>query len=247
MTYPLLLDTVPSPRTQSLSEALGPGSPLRHYQQGQTIRDIGRSDYVGYVVTGSVKLVKLLPDGHTSIIGLVDAPGFFGSMFGISGDYGVEAATATSVRLFRRDSFEAQLLVDPKLEHLVHVHALQQLESAYARALVLACSGTMQRTAAYLVLQLLAGEAAGPKTPDQPDISLSLTRRDLAAFLGTTVETVSRNLQALGRRGTIEILDPASFNVLRRADLFQISGYDEEDLADMVPSRGRVAGVLAPL
>ncbi|MFD2648861.1 Crp/Fnr family transcriptional regulator [Devosia albogilva] len=246
MTYPLLVDNVQPPRSVSLSQALGTASPLRRYEQGQTIREIGRSDYVGYVVTGSVKLVKLLPDGHTSIIGLVDAPGFFGSMFGISGDYGVEAATDASVRLFRRDSFEAQLLVDPGLEHLVHVHALRQLESAYARALVLACSGTMQRTAAYLVLQLLAGEADDARSPGEPDICLALTRRDLAAWLGTTVETVSRNLQALGRRGTIEIVDPARFNVLRRADLFQISGYDEDDLTDMVPRRGRPGAALAP-
>jgi CRP/FNR family transcriptional regulator, anaerobic regulatory protein len=237
VTYPILPDALLA-RDRGSPEWLGPASSLRSFAQGQVIREIGRSDVVGYVVAGAVKLVKLLPDGHTSILGLVEAPGFFGSIFGVSADYGVEAATAARVRLFRRDSFEAQLRNDPGLEHLVHVNALKQLGSAHARVLVLACSGTMQRTATYLVLQLLAREARGVQRKGEGQISLALTRRDLAAYLGTTVETVSRNLQALRRRGTIEIIDSANFNVCKRADLFRIAGYDEDDLKNMVPTHG---------
>ncbi len=207
----------------------------KHYRQGETVSEEGTANLIGYVHEGAVKLVKTNPEGHVNILSIIEGPGFFGRMFGITADYAVEAATDVVLSTFDRSRFEVLLANNPELEHIVHMHALYQLEEAHARILVLACQTTMARTATYLLLRMLAWEASHNSECGGAIVDVTITRRDLAAYLGTTVETISRNLQALSRRGTIEIIDSARFRIARRSDLFAIAGHDEQDVLDVLP------------
>lgn len=212
----------------------------RTLTRGETICEPGLPEIVGYVVSGVVKLVTFSPDGRTNIVAVIEAPGFFGRVFGISAEFTIEAATDVVLACFDRASFEDQLSRNPALEHLIHMENLHQLDEAQERITVLACQSMIERMAMYMVLRLLAAEARSPvRTSSPPTIHIPLNRRDFAAYLGTTVETVSRNIQALVRRGTIEVVDSANFRLLRRRDLFAIAAQDEEDLFEIVRSRAR--------
>ena len=212
----------------------------RTLARGETICEPGLPEVVGYVVSGVVKLVTFCPDGRTNIIAVIEAPGFFGRVFGISAEFTIEAATDVVLACFDRASFEQQLSRNPALEHVIHIENLHQLDEAQERITVLACQSMIERMAMYMVLRLLAAEArSAVPASSTPSIHIPLNRRDFAAYLGTTVETVSRNIQALVRRGTIEVIDSANFRLLRRRDLFAIAARDEEDLLEVVRSRAR--------
>lgn len=212
---------------------------LRQFSRGETIYESGMVEFVGYVVSGTLKLVTLLPDGRSNIIGVIEAPGFFGRIFGVATEFTIEAASDVVLACFDRASFEAQLFDNPKLEHLIHMENLYRLDEAHERIIVLACQSIIERIATFMVLKLIAAEAEHGQRLAAPIIHVPINRRDFAAYLGTTVETVSRSIQALVRRGTIAVIDSANFKVLRRHDLNTISGQDEENLLEMVSSRGR--------
>jgi hypothetical protein len=93
----------------------------------------------------------------------------------------------------------------------------------------------MERLATFLLLKLLAAPPGGKGAPGV--IHIPINRRDFAAYLGTTVESVSRSIQALVRRGTIAVIDSSNFSVLRRRDLFDIARQDEQGLLELVRSR----------
>lgn len=224
----------------ALSEQQLASARRRTLTRGETICEPGLPEVVGYVVSGVVKLVTFSPDGRTNIVAVIEAPGFFGRVFGISAEFTIEAATDVVLACFDRASFEDQLSRNPALEHLIHMENLHQLDEAQERITVLACPSMIERMAMYMVLRLLAAEArSAVRTTTPPTIHIPLNRRDFAAYLGTTVETVSRNIQALVRRGTIEVVDSTNFRLLRRSDLFAIAAQDEADLLEVVRSRAR--------
>ncbi|CAN7358633.1 Crp/Fnr family transcriptional regulator [Devosia sp. LjRoot3] len=209
---------------------------MREFSQGETIYESGMNDIVGYVVSGAVKLVTFLPDGRSNIIGVIEAPGFFGRIFGVATEFTIEAASCVIVACFERSAFEAQLVADPELEHFIHMENLHQLDEAHERILVLACTSVIERVSTFMMLKLLAGSDQDRKAGI---VRVPINRRDFAAYLATTEESVSRSIQALVRRGTIAVINSANFRILRRADLIAISRQDEEHLIEMVRSRGK--------
>lgn len=216
---------------------------MREFSQGETIYESGMKDIVGYVVSGAVKLVTFLPDGRSNIIGVIEAPGFFGRIFGVATEFTIEAATSVIVACFERSAFEAQLVTDPELEHFIHMENLHQLDEAHERIFVLACTSVIERVSTFMMLKLLAGSEQDRKAGT---VHVPINRRDFAAYLATTEESVSRSIQALVRRGTIAVINSANFRILKRADLIAISRQDEEHLIEMVRSRRakKVTGAL---
>lgn len=204
---------------------------LREFSRGETVYEPGMDDIVGYVVSGAVKQVVLFPDGRSNIIGLIEAPGFFGRVFGGATEFVIEAASDVVLACFDRQAFEAQLSRDPHLERFVHMENLHQLDEAHERIIVLACQSVIERICTFMLLKLIDGAQTSV-------VHVPINRRDFAGYLGTTVESVSRSVQALVRRGTIAVIDSSNFKVLRRDDLIDISRQDEESLREMVRSRG---------
>lgn len=220
----------------NLIEKFGAPSHIRRFLRGETIWEPGQPALVGYIVKGTVKLVTCLPDGRANIVSLIEAPGFFGRIFGVTTEFTIEAATDVVVACFDPAAFEARLSKSQELEHFIHMENLYQLDEAHERIIVLACQSIAERMATYMALRLVAEEVR--RGARDEIVHVPLNRRDFAAYLGTTVETVSRTIQALVRRGTIGIIDSANFQVLRRGDLFRVARQDEHDLIEMIRSRG---------
>lgn len=226
--------------THGLSPTKFASSRRRTLSRGETICEPGLPEIVGYVVSGVIKLVTTSPDGRINIIAVIEAPGFFGRLFGINAEFTIEAATDVVLACFDRNAFEQEIANSPQLEHRIHLENLHQLDEAHERITVLACHTMIERIATYLVLRLLAAEATSPAGSSPTTvIHIPINRRDFAAYLGTTVETVSRNVQALVRRGTISMIDSANIRLLRRRDLFSTARQDEDDLLDIVRSRAK--------
>ncbi|MBA4747284.1 MAG: Crp/Fnr family transcriptional regulator [Sphingopyxis sp.] len=167
------------------------------------------------LISGVLKQVRTDADGVERVVALIHPAGFVGELFTPSDECEVRALTDARLCLFPRAAYVRMVEDNPRLAMGVARRALKA--SAESRAL-LDLIGRRRTEARVAGLLLALADAAG-REPCQPAerFDLPLSRGDMAALLGTTIETVSRQLGALeskalikrvGRR-TLYICDPA--------------------------------------
>ena len=155
------------------------------------------------ILSGVIKLTKLLSDGRQQIVGLQFAPDFVGRPF--EGSSTVSADTATEVSLCQVPcgDFEKLLLEFPGLEVRLHEQSRRALDDAQEWLLTLGRRSAREKVAAF-ILSILSHANPDTEAPEDLRIELPLTRAEIADMLGLTLETVSRQLTALSNDGVIE-------------------------------------------
>ena len=82
----------------------------------------------------------------------------------------------------------------------------------------------INRTAALLAI---LARRMRPKSHNKAiPVHLPLRRQELAHYLGTTPESLSRSFHELANRGILQIIDPQHFAILDLGALIDISGHD---------------------
>lgn len=210
---------------------------VRTYRAGETVlAELEECTFVGSVVSGILRMQKTLHDGRQQIVGLLRPADMFGTVFEGKSHVSVEAATDATLRCYSRKRYEAILQRHPELIRKVVLTILQDLHSAQDWMLLLAAQTVTERVATFLLwLQRGLPDLADPDCASRTAITVPIGRRDVAAYLGTTVESVSRSIQELARRGAIEIVDPQHFIVNDCDRLLQLSGRDWHDF-ETVPA-----------
>jgi len=190
------------------------------------------------LVAGVLRLVKTLPDGRQQIVDLVYPGEFFGRAAGGLSDCAVEAATAAELCVIDRRAFENVMPQYPELEHRLLAIAFDELAIARARSLILGCLTTRERIASFLMIALRRRErvlAGVAETAHKRIAVLQITRRDMARYLSTSVETISRTFHLFARDGVIRLVDHEHFEILDCDALLRLSGLAAEDLAFFSP------------
>ncbi|AXC50545.1 Crp/Fnr family transcriptional regulator [Paracoccus suum] len=155
------------------------------------------------ILSGVVKLTKLMPDGRQQVVGLQFAPDFLGRPFAEVSDVTAEAAGTVRLCIFQREELEEMAVESPGLSRRLHAQALRELDDARDWMLTLGKKSASERVASVL---LLIGTHIDPEAEGcSPSFELPLRRSDIADFLGLTIETVSRQITALRRRGIIAV------------------------------------------
>lgn len=187
-------------------------------------------DYVGNVVSGVIKMTKTLEDGRQQIVGLLFPSDFFGQLFADETRFSFEAASDVELCVFDRASFEALLVTHPEIEHELLKRVLTELDAAREWMVLLGCQSAKERIAGFLLMLLRRAKMAGC-TKDMHSgnmvIRFPISRRDIALFLGTTLETISRQLQKLAKAGVISIVDGSTFEILKPHQLAQEANHAE--------------------
>ena len=213
---------------------LRPASRTRIVDAGETIlAEHGDASVVGSVIAGVMRMTKSLPDGRQQIVGLIYPGEFFGRPYSDTTEFAYEAATDLEICVIDRRTFESVLTRHPDLEHELLLMVLDDLAFARERSLLLGCQTTLERVASYLLVMLERRQQLLSRAVLEAhnNVALSaISRRDLASYLGTTIETISRHLHYLSRQGVIRIINPSHFEVLDRGALLAISGLAEDDL-----------------
>lgn len=217
-----------------ISEEIEKLSRLKRYAVGDTIQAEGEcSEVVGQVISGILKLSKTLPDGRQHIVDLCNAGDFFGELGEDTNPFSIESATAVTLCCINRRAFLELLGQHREFEHILLGKTIDDLARARNRLLLFGCHTTMERMATYLLLQLFIHRSA-PNTEradSREDVAACpISRRDLASYLGTSVETISRNIQTLSRQNILRIIDSAHFEIRDERRLLARSGYSELDL-----------------
>ena len=162
------------------------------------------------IMEGVIKLTKTLADGRQQIVGLQFPPDFLGRIYAEETPYFAEAATNVELCAFPKSGFEAMLKRYPGLEHRLFENTLNELDSAREWMLLLGRKTAREKVASLLLMIAKRVPNVGCNhTPDMNFVSfsLTLTRADLADFLGLTLETVSRQITKLKTEGVIKLID----------------------------------------
>jgi CRP/FNR family transcriptional regulator, anaerobic regulatory protein len=213
---------------------------IRRYTAGATIVGEGEEiPFVGNIVSGVLRMQKTIPDGRQQIVGLLLPSDMFGRVFSHRSHVSIEAATPVTLCCYSRRAFEALLARFPALEHRMLLSVFDELDAAQDWMMLLGCQTVMERIATFLLI--IRGRSPGlsataPNRPTSYEIEVPINRRDMAAYLGTTAESISRSIQELARQGVLRIADACHFEILNERRLIWLSGRGEAD-AERRPER----------
>ncbi|MFO1056004.1 MAG: cyclic nucleotide-binding domain-containing protein [Dongiaceae bacterium] len=192
----------------------------QHYEAGQiVIREGDSADSLFNVVSGTVRLYKLLPDGRRQITGFLLPGDFLGIALNDVYAYTAEAVDTVHLCRFPRRRLEALLSEMPSLEHSLLGRAAGEIVLAQDQMLLLGRKTARERVASFLLMMAEREGRAGRRTDR---IELAMTRSDIADFLGLTTETVSRTLSQLKQDGMIGIVGRGRVDLLRPESLVEL-------------------------
>ncbi len=177
--------------------------PVNHY----IFRDGDEAISFAAVVSGVVKLIKTTAQGERHIIGLVYAPEFLGHTFAEQHRFSAAAATEVEMCTFPRASFNRLLDEFPELGRWLFEFTVRELDISRDWTLMLGRKLSYERVASLLLIIARRARNAGfsPADHNSAVFELPLTRSELADYLGLTLETVSRKISWLKKKGLIEL------------------------------------------
>lgn len=180
----------------------------RTYHAGQTIALTGETmDFVGSVVTGIATLSQTMEDGRTQMVGLLLPSDFVGRPGRDGVVYNVQATTDVTMCCFHRKPFEQLMIQTPHLVQRLLQITLDELDAAREWMLVLGRKTAREKLASLLSIIARRYAVLNKRSPnDVIEFDLPLTRDAMSDYLGLTLETVSRQINALKKDGVIELV-----------------------------------------
>jgi CRP/FNR family nitrogen fixation transcriptional regulator len=175
------------------------------------------ADYIYQVVEGAVRSHKLLSDGRRQIGAFHLVGDIFGLENGAEHRFTAEAIVDTTVRLTKRRSLEHVAESDATVALDLLSMTTSNLQHAEEHMLLLGRKTSLERVAAFLLEMDRRLSSAGV-------VALPMCRRDIADYLGLTLETVSRALSHLHGKGILSFLGQTQRQIvlldrMRLADL----------------------------
>lgn len=185
------------------------------YVRGEEIYGFGdTSAHLFIVHRGRVKIFRLSESGKEQLIRVLEPGDFMGELALFSGspfDHYAVAMENTELCIMRRSDLEAFLKKYPAISLKIMEEFSRRLERTEKLVSSLAYEDTEKRIAAYLV-ELAKNQAS-------PSITLPMTKKDIASYLGTTPETVSRKLAEFQENGWIQQTGQRKMRVLNMGAL----------------------------
>ena len=203
----------PASPKPALSNSWAPvGLVMSFGRNGEIHAEGEKSGYVYKVLSGVVRVSKLLPDGRRQI----SAFHMPGEMFGFEADQihhvSAEAVIPTKVAAFRWEG-----LLDAGSKHVNVVRellsfAMLGLRHTQDHLLLLGRKNALERLVAFL-LEIDA------RTGSSHVLDLAMPRHDIADYLGLTLETVSRMFAGLKEQGLIKLESARRVHLLDMAKI----------------------------
>jgi CRP/FNR family transcriptional regulator, anaerobic regulatory protein len=207
---------------------------MKRVDKGETIlSDEDTSAYFANIVSGVVKLIKMLPDGRQQVVGLHFPPDFLGRAYGQVNACFAEAATDVTLCSFPSGPFERVLRGNADLEHRLFETTLNELDKAREWMLLLGRKTASEKLASFLITLASRSSLIGCKQPEfcsGVTFELPLNRSDIADYLGLTIETVSRQFTKLKAENIIELSDKRRCTVLDMVALAERGGQEPPPL-----------------
>jgi CRP/FNR family transcriptional regulator, anaerobic regulatory protein len=191
-------------------------STLQKAPAGETLFAEGdEADGVYEVVSGMLRLYKLLLDGRRQITGFLSA----GQILGLAPEgahvYSAEAINDVTLCRYPRAGFDRLIDEVPGLARRLLAVTSHELRAAQDQMLLLGRKAAAEKVASFL---LLMADQQG----SDDEISIPMARSDIADYLGLTTETVSRTFTKLKTEELIALPTP---NRVEIRDRDQLEGF----------------------
>ena len=190
----------------------------RHQQfaKGEQIITPGGNEHLAIVARGSMKVYQLSSNGKEQLLRVVEPGGYEGenTIFGAYNEsLFAEALQPTEICLIRKEDFQNLLREMPDLSMKLLNLTAQKVTRLEQQSQFLMMERIEERLATYLIDLY---KAQGEKI-----LTLPMKKKELAAFLGTTPETLSRKFKLLSENGAIK-LDKNRIHLLNIESLEEI-------------------------
>jgi CRP/FNR family nitrogen fixation transcriptional regulator len=156
------------------------------------------AEYFYKVISGTVRTYKLLSDGRRQIDAFHLAGDIFGIEAGVEHRFSAEAVGNATVVAYRRGTLDRLTREHPAFGQQVMSAMMRSLERAQDHMLLLGRKTAQEKIATFLL-------DLAERMHEDDHFELPMLRSDIADHLGLTIETVSRTLAALGRKGLIKL------------------------------------------
>lgn len=178
----------------------------RAYAPGQVIFEEGDpAETVFNISKGEVRLYKLLPDGRRQVTGFLAPGDFLGLISDNHYAYGAEAIDRVELCCMRLSNLERLLIDIPPVRDRLLDMSRDELAAAQEQMLLLGRKSAREKIVSFLFQRIRHMEL---EVRDGVEISLPMSRTDIADYLGLTIETVSRTFTSLREEGLIELPNP---------------------------------------
>lgn len=182
------------------------------FEKGEQIMVPGGAESLAIVARGAMKVYQLSINGKEQLLRVVEPGGYEGenTIFGaINENLFVEALQKSEICMINKQDFQNLLVSFPQLSLKLLSLTASKITSLEQQSQFLMMERIEERLATYLIDLY--------KVTNNKQLTLPMKKKELAAFLGTTPETLSRKLKFLSDKGylkmyrnQIELLDVES-------------------------------------
>lgn len=171
------------------------------YKKNELIYRAGEESDSLYIINkGNVRIYRLAESGKEQLVRILKPGDFTGEMAIFSEsihDSYAEAIVDTKICLIKRADFQELLLNYPSVSLKVITEFSKRLKISEKQTTRFSTMKVESRIALFLV------ESLNREEPEMLELTLSMSKKDLASYLGTTPETVSRKFSYLEEQGYI--------------------------------------------
>ena len=169
------------------------------------------------VQSGVLRTCKLLPDGRRQIEDFLFPGDFFGLETRGEHSFAAEAITSATFVRYSRPRLVAAAADNSRVAARLLDVTLEQLDKVQNRLLLLGRKTAEEKLASFLLEML-------DRSPKADAIDLTMSRTDIADYLGLTIETVSRTFSMMKHDGVIALPSAQHVEILDRGALEEMSG-----------------------
>lgn len=204
-------------------------APTRELAPGQVLLAAGApADEVFNILDGMLMMSRTGSDGRRQVLSFLFRDNFIGLTTADRYYFTIQAVTPARVACRPRADFESRLLRDPEADRTFRNMTLRVLEDLLDKIYSLGQRTALERLAVFLLYlrhsRRLADGLVEDGHPALGDVSLPMTREDIADYLGLQKETVSRSFGQLEKRGLIRRLDSHRVQLLDLGRLRALAG-----------------------
>jgi len=174
------------------------------------------------VLEGAVRVYRILPDGRRAILGFVYPGDVLGVSFQNRYLVTAEAVNKVKARRFARERFFAMINDSPPLRPQLFAMLCDEMSAAQDQMMLLGRQTAEERVVCFLL-------AVHRKSARGAEIELPMSRQDMADYLGLTMETVSRMMTSLARRGLVAPGSRHTVTLRKLESLREIAGRGEDE------------------
>ena len=207
---------------------------ILHYWRGQEIYAADSPAAYWYrMVRGNARKYEARSDGRRQIVDFLLPGDFFGLITRDEHRFSVEAVSdGTAVARYPRRRIERLVDFDPRIGRSIREAAFEASSRSQARMVILGRMSAIEKVGAFLIE--MAERTRGPMLDE---LELSMSRYDIADYLGLAAETVSRTLSELRQSGAIRFEGTHRVHIHDRAALSE-GGLEDDWSGDRRRGRG---------